>query len=103
MKHEEYKQMIPAHALSALDPADDRMLTNHLVECSECRGEFDEWQETAAALALGSDVMEPSPQLRERILVEVRALKTSKPVSNVVPFAPAQKNVWTSFGSLGAI
>ena len=104
MKHEEYKQMIPAQALSALDAADDRMLSNHLVECSECRHEFDEWQATAAALALGSDAMEPSPQLRERILVEIRASKTGKlSPSNVVPFAPAQKNVWSSFGTLGAI
>jgi anti-sigma-K factor RskA len=104
MKHEEYKEMIPAHALSALDPTDDRMLADHLVECSECRHEFDEWQTTTAALALSSNALEPSPQLREQILLQVRTEKKIKPsASNVIPFAPAQKNVWSSFGSLGAI
>ena len=51
MSHDDYKEMIPARALSALDAADDRVLTDHLVECAECRRELDDWQATTAGLA----------------------------------------------------
>ena len=102
MVHEDYKEMIPARALSALDGAEDRALNEHLEKCSECRRELDEWQATAAALSLASDSVEPSPQVRERILSEVRKDLSSTP--QVIPFRSApRRDVWSSFGSLGAI
>jgi len=103
MSHEEYKQMIPAHAVSALDPAEDRMLASHLVRCSECRQELYEWQATAAVLVLGVDGAEPSPQVRERILSQVRIDNDNVSNTRVIPFPPPRRNVWSSFGSLGAI
>ena len=103
MSHEEYKQMIPAHAVSALDPAEDRMLASHLVRCSECRQELYEWQATAAVLVLGVDGAEPSPQVRERILSQVRTDNDNVSNTRVIPFPPPRRNVWSSFGSLGAI
>lgn len=103
MNHEEYKQMIPAHALSALDPVEDRMLTNHLVECSECRHELYVWESTAAMLVLGVDGAEPSPQVRERILSQARTGKDGVSSTRVIPFPPPPRNVWSSLGSLGAI
>src|ERR1041385_7985758 len=96
MVHEDYKEMIPARSLSALDAAEARELNEHLENCTECRKELDEWQATAAALALGANEVEPSPKVRERILDEVR-----KELA-VVPFR-SSRNVWSSFGSLGAI
>jgi anti-sigma-K factor RskA len=103
MSHEEYKQMIPAHAVSALDPAEDRMLASHLVQCSECRQELDEWHATAAVLVLGVDEAEPSPQVRERILSHVRSGNDNVSNPRVIPFPPPRRNVWSSLGSLGAI
>jgi len=102
MSHEDYKQMIPGHALSALDAAEDRMLAHHLVECSECRKEFDQWQETVAVLALDVAGAEPSPQIRERIITQIRAEKSAGQ-TNVISFVPSQRSVWSSLGSLGAI
>ena len=100
MVHEDYKEMIPARALSALDAAEAHALNEHLENCAECRRELDEWQATAAALALGANVAEPSPQVRERILDEVRKdLETPA----VVPFRSSPRNLWSSFGSLGAM
>ena len=103
MNHEDYKEMIPARALSALDTAEDRVLSEHLIECVECSRELDNWQATAAALAFGADPVEPSPQTRERILSQVRGDTVNAPSSKVIPFEPARKNIWSSFGSLGAI
>ena len=82
MVHEDYKEMIPVRALSALDAAEERVLNEHLDNCSECRKELEEWQSTAAALAVVADPVEPSPEVRERILGEVRKDLSG---SNVVP------------------
>jgi len=100
MVHDDYKEMIPARALSALDAAEERVLNEHLENCAECRKELEDWQATAAALSLTSDPAEPSPQVRERILSEVRKDLSS----NVIPIRTTSKrNIWSSFGSLGAI
>ena len=100
MVHDDYKEMIPARALSALDAAEERALNEHLENCSECRKELEDWQATAAALSLAPDPAEPSPQVRERILSEVR--KDLK--ADVIPFnSTPRRNIWSSFGSLGAI
>ncbi len=100
MVHEDYKEMIPARALSALDAAEDRALNEHLENCDECRKELEEWQATAATLAVVADPAQPSPQVRERILSEVRKeLATPE----VIPFRSTSRNVWRSFGSLGAM
>jgi anti-sigma-K factor RskA len=101
MVHNDYKEMIPARALSALDAAEERALNEHLENCAECRKELEEWQATAATLALASDPAEPSPKVRERILSEVRKDRSSTP--EVIPFKSPPRNVWSSFGTLGAI
>jgi anti-sigma-K factor RskA len=100
MVHEDYKEMIPARALSALDAAEERALNEHLENCDECRKELEEWQETTATLAVTADPVEPSPKVRERILSEVRK-ELSTP--EVIPFRSTSRNVWRSFGSLGAM
>ena len=100
MAHEDYKEMIPARALSALDAAEARALNDHLSECAECRTELEEWEATAAALSVSAKPMEPSPEVRERLLNEVRKELS---VPEVVPFRSATRNIWTSFGSLGAV
>ena len=62
--------------------------------------ELQEWEATAAALAVSAKPMEPSPEVRERLLNEVRKELS---VPQVIPFRSATRNIWTSFGSLGAI
>lgn len=103
MSHQDYKEMIPAHALSALDWTDDRALTDHLAQCVECRQELNEWQQTAAAVALTASPAEPSLLVRERILSQIRSERDESITPKIVPFKPPQKNIWSSFGSLGAI
>lgn len=99
MAHEDYKAMIPAHALSALDAEEARAMNQHLSECAECRDELADWESTASALALNAEPVEPSPQVRDRIM---GAIRTDVASEKVVEF-PARRSVWTSFGSLGAI
>ncbi|HSL54166.1 MAG TPA: anti-sigma factor [Pyrinomonadaceae bacterium] len=102
MAHDDYKEMIPARALSALDAAEERKLDEHVENCVECRKELEDWQATAAALSLAPDPAEPSPKVRERILSEVKKDLSSTP--EVIPFrSPSKRNIWSSLGSLGAI
>jgi|SRR5687768_7088344 len=113
MVHNDYKEMIPAHALSALDAADERVLNEHLAECAECRRDLSEWERTAANLALSAKPMEPSPQLREKLLTQIRSEKTGivraeksvseRSASNVIPLGRPSRNLWHSLGSLGSI
>src|SRR5690348_7438734 len=98
MAHEDYKAMIPAHALSALDAEEARAMNQHLSECAECRDELADWESTAAALALNAEPVEPSPQVRDRIMSAVRSESSEKVVS-----FPERRSLWTSVGSLGAI
>lgn len=88
--------MIPVHALSAVDATDERGLNEHLAGCAECRRELAEWEATAATLALSADPMEPSPQVRERILAEIKS-------PTVLPFKNPRRNLWQRLGSLGSI
>ena len=94
MVHHDYKEMVPAHALSALDTRDERALNQHIADCAECRRDLAEWQATAASLALIAAPVEPSPEVRGRIL---------KSVSSVVPLTRPRRNPWNSLGSLGSI
>jgi len=100
MVHDDYKEMIPARAISALDAEDARVLNGHLENCPECRRELEDWESTAAALVLAAEPLEPSPQVRKRILSEIGSDRST---SQVVPFKSTSRNIWTSFGSLGAI
>ena len=104
MVHNDYKEMISAHALSTLDAADERVLSKHLAECDECRRELADWKATAASLALSANPMEPSPEVRENILTQIRSEKSgSESVSKVLRFKNTQLNLWNSLGSLGSI
>src|SRR5260370_30967565 len=73
MTHQDYKEMLALHALTALDPQDESVLQAHLAACAECRAELDHWRASGRALALAAQPVEPSAQARERILETVRA------------------------------
>ena len=110
MTHENYKELLAAKALTALDAADARALSTHLESCAECRSEINEWENTAALLAFEAQPLEPSTSVRERILASVRAeasdrvsADTSLSEGNVLAFAAPPRNVWASLGSFGAI
>jgi len=103
MVHDDYKEMIPARSLASLDASDDRLLSEHLATCADCRRELDEWNAVAASLALSAPAQEPSPSVRTNILLTIASEKPQATRANVVPFNAARRSVWTSLGSFGAI
>lgn len=72
MQHEEYKEMLAFHALGALDDLSRRALEEHLENCDECRAELNGWRETIGALAYSIAPVKPSPELRTRLLENLR-------------------------------
>ena len=101
MAHEDYKEMLAAHALSALDAADARALNQHLSECDECRRELADWENIAAEFALSANPAEPSRHVRERIMNAVR--NENRGQRRVVSFSQSRRDKWTSLGPIGAI
>lgn len=103
MSHEDYKEMIPARALSALDAAEDHALTEHLVSCAECQIELEIWRATSATIALEAIPLEPSANLRDRILSQIKDDQPRAARSNVVPFSVPAKTGWSSSSKFAAI
>ena len=114
MAHEDYKELLAAQALNALEAAEVRDLEAHLQTCPECRAQLSEWEDTAVALTFASvevRPLEPSQELRGRILEAVRvdAARRVREVdddhrpqlSNVVPLRRPGK--WLSVPVWGAI
>src|SRR5882762_858456 len=99
MHHAEHKALLSVHALSTLDREDARALDEHLARCAECRAELDAWQATADALVYAAQPLEPSPQLRDRILAGIRKDFGKSQADNVVPISragrqQARRQVW---------
>jgi anti-sigma-K factor RskA len=107
MVHDDYREMILARALSALDVEDDHTLNEHLSSCRECQQELEAWRSTAASLALTVTPQEPSSKVRDRILLEIRTEvssgKKSETTAKVLPFTPTQKTRSGLVGPLAAI
>jgi anti-sigma-K factor RskA len=68
MEHRELQDLIPAHALDALESSDALLLEEHVDTCEECRRALDEMRETTALLAFATDPVEPPAALRAAIL-----------------------------------
>lgn len=94
--------MLPLQAVSSLDGDEARALEGHLASCAECRSELDAWRGSAAALAYAAAPLEPSPDVRSRILDSVRAesrrVESKVESKSVIPFArrePAPQVSWS--------
>src|SRR4030095_11473472 len=111
MTHENYKELLAANALSALDAADARALNTHLESCADCQSEMIELEGAAALLAFEAQPIKPSAEVRARILTTLRAespagdrvsLDVSQNASNLLAFERPPRNIWASPGSFGA-
>src|SRR5260370_38820386 len=92
MVHEEYKEMLSAHTLNALDHQEEHALNEHLSQCATCREELGRWNAAAAALALVANPAEPSPKVRERILDQIRG-ESQNALCNITPKVVAGSTV----------
>ena len=62
-----------AFALDALEPGDQREIEAHTLSCARCTRELEALVPAVALLGESVEQLEPPPELRERVLAEVRA------------------------------
>jgi anti-sigma-K factor RskA len=62
-----------AFALGALGPAEERVVEAHAPSCARCTRELEALVPAVAVLGESVEQLEPPPELRERVLAEVRA------------------------------
>jgi anti-sigma-K factor RskA len=80
-----HEEMLPAYALGALDGEELREMESHLPGCDVCRGQLRGWEDDLERLAAQEAPVEPSAELRRRVLGAAGAAPDAAPA----PFAPA--------------
>jgi anti-sigma factor RsiW len=77
--HDEMLDNVAAYALGALDAEEARAVAAHLPTCVECQAEYDALRPvvTMVGNAVGTELA-PSPQLKARIMREVRVQQTRR-------------------------
>jgi anti-sigma-K factor RskA len=74
MTHEEHKGLLALAALGATDEREQGALDAHLAACGECRAELRALADTAALLAHHPAPVAPPPELRARLLSEIKSV-----------------------------
>ena len=80
--HDAIEQLLAVYALDAVDQDEQRLIEDHLRQCSTCRAEVDEHREVAALLA-GSAV-DPRPQVWNGIIASIDAAEPRQHMAPVV-------------------
>jgi anti-sigma-K factor RskA len=75
--HDHIRELLPAYALDALDPAEARSVADHLRECAECTQELAMLHETLGLLAFSAPAATPSPAVRAALFARVEQIATT--------------------------
>ena len=74
MTHDEAIDLAAGYVLGALEPAEEAAVREHLATCERSHAEFEKLGGVVPALELAdTELVEPSPALRDRILAAARA------------------------------
>jgi anti-sigma-K factor RskA len=92
-----------AFALDALEPGDERQIEAHTPGCARCTRELEALVPAVAVLGESVEQLEPPPELRERVLAEVRAdAARSSPQRETTP-RPSPRRGWRGLFARPAI
>jgi anti-sigma-K factor RskA len=92
-----------AYALDALDDNERRMFEEHLETCADCPAEVAEFAATAAYLGTAVAV-QPPPQLRDRVLTQIRQVRQLPPEpGNVVPLRAVSRRRFNLLAAAASI
>lgn len=72
-RHDRLRDLLPAHALGALDPEERREVEEHLAGCAECREELAGWGPTLEGLAESAPPVRPSAEVRAGLLSRIES------------------------------
>jgi len=71
--HERWLGDAAAYALGALEEAEAARFKEHLARCPECQEELSALRSVVGTLASSAEPVAPPPEMRERVMAEVRA------------------------------
>jgi anti-sigma-K factor RskA len=71
--HDVLRDLVAAVALGAATPEEEARVETHAAACAACREDLAAFRVASAGIGLSAPPVEPPPELRERILDEVRA------------------------------
>lgn len=83
-----HSELATRWALHALEPAEEILVTAHLLDCSECTRTVAQIELVGAVLGLSVPEMIPSPELERRVL----AITTTAQALRVLPLTPVTGN-----------
>jgi anti-sigma-K factor RskA len=84
-----------AFALGALEPGDEREIEAHAPSCARCTRELEALVPAVSVLGESVEQLEPPPELRERVLAEVRAdIETKERERSGIPKRRRQRRGW---------
>jgi anti-sigma-K factor RskA len=89
--HERHRDELAAYLLGALEPGEAAELERHLAGCEPCRTELEWLRPAVQLLPESAPRVEPPPQLRGRLMEQVRSEAESAP-------APSRARRWSIGG-----
>jgi anti-sigma-K factor RskA len=93
---EHVDELIAAHALHALEPAEERQVEQHVAECGQCRDRLREMEAVAATLAYAAPAAVPPPELRDRVMAAIGPVVAAPPPAPE-PRRRSAPNWWPRF------
>jgi anti-sigma-K factor RskA len=78
-------ELLAAYALDCLDEGEKEEVTRHLAQCVQCRAELGAYQEVAALLPFGGELVEPPPDLKARLMAQVQSQSRPNPPVSASP------------------
>jgi anti-sigma factor RsiW len=88
-EHEKIREQMPLATAGALDGSEERELSGHLMECSKCSVEFEQWRELGAGLR-----RMPTPQAPSAMVERVRASLMAQVMSRAEQRANRRTMAW---------
>jgi anti-sigma-K factor RskA len=92
-----------AFALGALEPGEERAIEAHAPSCARCTRELEALVPAVGVLGESVEQLDPPPELRERVLAEVRADVAHATAEREAPPARRRRRGWRGFALRPAI
>jgi hypothetical protein len=89
--HERWSEELAAYVLGALEPAEAAAFERHAAGCERCRAEARWLAPAVQALPESVERLQAPPQLRERLMAEVRADVATEPQGAAETVGPASE------------
>lgn len=108
--HEAMLDDVAVYALGTLAPQDAQRVREHLRTCADCRSEYEQLRPAVDAVAYSAEscpdaergAVVASPQLKARIMQQVRRDAAAAPRSNVAEMRAVRPIVWPAYAVAAA-